>query len=630
VAQPNLIGKTLGKYQVLEEIGRGGMGAVYRGYDPSLDRSVAIKVLAPHLVWERDFVQRFLQEARTAARLQHPHIVAVYDIGEQDGTYYIVMQYVDGRPLDDVLRQEGPLPPERAAAILAQVASALEAAHREGLVHRDVKPANILLRPRDQAVLTDFGIARALAGTRLTQTGMMVGTPGYISPEQIRGQEVGPAADQYALGVVAYELLAGGPPFAGDTPTLLHAHVYDPPPPLRARKRELSTAVEGVVLRALAKEPGQRWASVGEFARQLQAAAGGREAAAAQPRAAVPARRGAAPGQRRLGPLAGGAAALLLALAIAVGALLGGGGDGRDGRGNPAPTIAPGVAQVTTGPTDTPHRPTVGPRATEPPEPLTSTPVAPTDTPRPKTPKAGDTQTRAKDGMIMVYVPAGEFLMGSTDADSSAADDEKPQHTVTLDAFWIDRTEVTNAQYRRCVEAGACQEPGCWDNDAYNAPDQPVVCVSRDDAQAYAAWVGGRLPTEAEWEKAARGSDGRVYPWGNEAPDCKRANYWGKDGSCVGHTAVVGSYPTGASPYGALDMAGNVWEWVNDWYDSDYYANSPTNNPKGPDSGDFKVLRGGSWDGTPIDVRAAHRSVGSPSGRNDLVGFRCAAGSPGG
>jgi formylglycine-generating enzyme required for sulfatase activity len=211
--------------------------------------------------------------------------------------------------------------------------------------------------------------------------------------------------------------------------------------------------------------------------------------------------------------------------------------------------------------------------------------------------------------------------MGSSDADSHAFNEEKPQHTVYLDAFWIDRMEVTNAQYRKCMEAGACRQAGCWDHENYNAPDQPVGCVSWDDAQAYAAWVGGRLPTEAEWEKAARGTDGRIYPWGNSAPDCDKANYEG----CVGRPATVGSYLTGASPYGAVDMAGNVWEWVADWYDEGYYAHSPARNPQGPDAGDRRVLRGGVFYSEDWGVRCANRGRFSPDGLQYNHGFRVVA-----
>ena len=221
----------------------------------------------------------------------------------------------------------------------------------------------------------------------------------------------------------------------------------------------------------------------------------------------------------------------------------------------------------------------------------------------------------------MLYVPAGEFMMGLTAADTEAFADEKPPHPVYLDAFWIDRTEVTKAQYQRCVEAGVCAAPSC---SGTGKGDHPVVCVRWQDASKYCAWAGRRLPTEAEWEKAARGTDGGKYPWGNDAPDCNRANYLGKDGGCVGATTAVDSHPSGASAYGALDMAGNVWEWVADWYNEKYYANSPAKNPQGPDTGDGRVLRGGSWLGDQRNVRAAVRNWYFPDAGDDRFGFRCA------
>jgi formylglycine-generating enzyme required for sulfatase activity len=241
--------------------------------------------------------------------------------------------------------------------------------------------------------------------------------------------------------------------------------------------------------------------------------------------------------------------------------------------------------------------------------------ATPTDTPRPTVPVT-----------VMVYVPAGTFTMGSDDSDPDATEDEKPQHTVYLDAFWIDRTEVTNAQYRRCVDDGACRSPSKTSSDTHDSyygaskfDDYPVIWVDWEQANAYCTWAGKRLPTEAEWEKAARGTDRRIYPWG-EGIDCNHANY----GGCAGDTAQVASYPQGASPYGVLDMAGNVWEWVADWYAEDYYANSPDRNPQGPGSGERRVLRGGSWLGDERVVRAALRSSGGPSLARGDLGFRCA------
>ncbi len=275
----------------------------------------------------------------------------------------------------------------------------------------------------------------------------------------------------------------------------------------------------------------------------------------------------------------------------------------------------------------------------------------------------GSTMISEKDGMEMVYVPAGEFLMGSPDGEGD--DDEHPQHTVYLDAFWIDKTEVTNAMFAKFVESEAYQttaeKEGCgWvyqpDKDAWDCisgadwrhprgPDSdlsgldshPVVQVSWFDAKAYCEWAGKRLPTEAEWEKTARGTDGRTYPWGNEwdVRTTSRLNFadkntnfdWSDKESDDGYqyTAPVGSYPVGASPYGALDMAGNVWEWVADWYDANYYANSPSRNPTGPESGDARVLRGGSWDNYVGFVRAANRLRRNPDLRLDNLGFRCLA-----
>ena len=226
-----------------------------------------------------------------------------------------------------------------------------------------------------------------------------------------------------------------------------------------------------------------------------------------------------------------------------------------------------------------------------------------------------------KDGMVMVYVPAGEFLMGSTDADAEADSDEKPPHKVFLDAFWIDRTEVRKDQYQKCVAAGECAAASC---SGTGQGDHPEVCVTWQDATNYCTWAGRRLSTEAEWEKAARGTDGRKYPWGNEVPDCNRLNYWGRDGGCVGATTAVGSYQSGASPYGALDMAGNVWEWVADRYDEKYHASELAQNPTGPESGQLRVLRGGSWNSSQGSVRAAGRDYAAPVLGSGILGFRCA------
>jgi eukaryotic-like serine/threonine-protein kinase len=245
--------------------------------------------------------------------------------------------------------------------------------------------------------------------------------------------------------------------------------------------------------------------------------------------------------------------------------------------------------------------------------------------------EAGATQVADADDMFMVYVPAGDFLMGAADDDPLAGDDERPQRTVTLDAFWIDQTEVTNAMYQQCEATGVCQAPIAVDSatrpDYYEDPDFanfPVTHVAWEDAQAYCGWAGRRMPTEAEWEKAARGTDGRLYPWGNEAPDNTRLNFDRFDGD----TSAVGSYAAGASPYGALDMAGNLYEWVADFYSETYYSEAPDTNPTGPEAATDPTdpkwsVRGGYWGSPGQYVRVSERD-GQPVNRPNWLGIRCA------
>lgn len=251
---------TIGKYTLLEEIGSGGFGTVYKAHDPSLDRYVALKLLMPHLTQDATTLERFRQEAKQAARLKHPNIVTVYEVAESEGRYYIVMEYLEGQPLSEIIKEEGPLPPQRAVKITQQIGEALDYAHGEGLIHRDVKPSNILIGNNDKATLTDFGIVKAVGESGLTTTGTSMGTPEYMAPEQIAGEEPDPRTDLYALGVVAYHMLTGQVPFSGTTPYAIQkGHAEKEPPDPKEINPALGEHVVETLLKALEKAPDDRY-----------------------------------------------------------------------------------------------------------------------------------------------------------------------------------------------------------------------------------------------------------------------------------------------------------------------------------------------------------------------------------
>jgi hypothetical protein len=273
-------GSVLAGYRVEAQLGAGGMAVVFRARDEALGRTVALKVLAPALAGDAEFRERFIRESRAAAAVDHPHIIPVYAAGEADGVLHIAMRFVSGGDLRSIYRREGPLPGERAAFLLSPVASALDAAHAAGLVHRDVKPANILVdmspgRP-EHPYLSDFGLAKGTASaTGMTGTGQFFGTPDFSAPEQISGKAVCPQTDQYALACVAFTVLTGSLPFGREeSMAVLWAHMYDPPPSVTVRRPDLPAAVDRVLARALAKVPEDRYGSCGEFVDALRGALG--------------------------------------------------------------------------------------------------------------------------------------------------------------------------------------------------------------------------------------------------------------------------------------------------------------------------------------------------------------------
>src|SRR5512141_730064 len=278
-------GQMLGPYRIISKIGQGGMATVYKAYQPSMDRNVAIKVLPTQLAESPEFVQRFKQEARTIARLEHPHILPVFDYGESDGTAYFVMRYLDAGTLKDRMQAGRPLALNEIDRIFTQLTDALSYAHTHGVVHRDLKPANALIDTEGNLFLTDFGIAKILesASPRLTQTDAIMGTPAYISPEQAQAQPVDQRSDIYSLGIILYEMVTGRVPFTADTPlAVILKHVSNPLPLPSSIKPDIPEAIEQVILKALAKNPDDRFDTVAEFAAAWKRALNARDSAPAR------------------------------------------------------------------------------------------------------------------------------------------------------------------------------------------------------------------------------------------------------------------------------------------------------------------------------------------------------------
>jgi len=658
----DLIGQSIGRYHILEQLGEGGMATVYKAYDTRLNRNVAVKIIRKGAFPLEQFNRirlRFEREAKALAMLSHPNIVGVIDFGEFEGSPYLVLEYLPGGTLKQHLGR--PVPWKAAASIILPIAHALQYAHEHNIIHRDVKPSNILITGTGERMLTDFGIAKVLDVDEthtLTGTGVGLGTPEYMSPEQGLGKTVDARTDVYSLGIIFYELLTGRKPYTADTPmAVVIKQINDPLPRPTQFVPDLPEKAEQVLLKALAKRPENRFQDMAAFAQALEwLIKGGTkpdlEQTVEQASEAEATRdllepvatgiSGPPTGPRSSAhrrapkwlPIAGAGALICILLAIAAGYLLLKNINSIQPSSpieNPAlPLVAP-PSVITASVTFTPTiSSTMTPSLTSSPTPS----LTPTD---------ANSRLSSVDGMTMVYVPAGAFTMGSN---ASQFPDEKPAHQVVLDSFWIDKTEVTNAMFLQFVNAtgyvtelekqniswlydgsnwysvagAGWRNPFGMNSTIDDRMDHPVIQVTWNDAVAYCNWAGRRLPTEAEWEKAARGTDGNDYPWGNAAPSSDLANY----GNHVGDTVPVGSYPGNASPYGALDMAGNVYEWVADWYSNTYYSVSPSSNPHGPTSGSHRVLRGGSWQLDSYRLHTYEREVSLPNYGNSNLGVRCA------
>ena len=569
-------GGRLGRYRILGLLGRGGMADVYRAEDERLGREVALKLVPPEFARDPDRVERFEREVRAAAKLTHANIVTVHEFDREGSQPFYTMALMRGGDLKARIRSHPGMPPEEVRKIAAALARALAYAHGRGFVHRDVKPENVLFDEDGVPQLTDFGIARAMSsGTRMTATGMSIGSPHYMSPEQARGQAVDGRSDLYSLGVVLYEMLTGRVPFdAADTLAVAYSHVNDPAPAL---PRHLA-GWQPLLDRLLAKSPGDRYGSAGELAEILASGAlpqtlhtPRRTLDEALPPAAtrvVPVRRevGSTRQPKEVAPqstetaqsrpglvavLAGGGLALVV-VGLLYFALR-----GPEGPERLASNDGGGGGAVRTGTPLNRGAPVGSDDQTRDQGEATAAPVLPL--------AALEEQalgldrltgvSRVFDGMEFVWVPPGEFRMGSTSSEADA--NEQPVTQVRISrGFWLGKYEVTQEEWQAVMGSNPSRFAGCG--------NCPVERVSWDDAQQFIQGLNARegpavyrLPTEAEWEYAARaGTTGDRY--GN----LDAIAWYGQNSG--GRTHPVGGKPPNA--WGLHDMLGSVWEWVHDWY----------------------------------------------------------------
>jgi serine/threonine protein kinase len=490
--------KQLSRYLIESHLGSGAFGDVYKAKDTVLDHIVALKVLKPMLVADVEAFRRFTSEAKTAARLFHSNIATVLDMGEAEGRYFIAMRYVDGKSLDKLLGSRGPLPWEEALKIVEEIGGALLFAHQKGLVHRDIKPQNIIVSPNEGAVLTDFGLVKAMNSSGMSSASSLIGTPSYISPEIWEGGLASLASDQYALACVLAEMLTGKVLFNGTTHVIMKKILFDPPELPQQWPTAVAPDLTGILRKALARNPQERFVDISAFLYALH----GKES----------------------------------------------------GPNSLPPPIPPHLKEIHT---------------------------------------SGNPA-----GITWMEIPAGEFLYGNGS-----------ERRFVQKSYLIAKYPVTIGQYKRFLETN----PGHLMNFSNlkklgafipGKENHPVVKVSWNDARAFCQWAGCRLPTEEEWEKAARGTDGRTFPWGE---DWLPGKYCNSAEARIGGTTPVGDFPAGASPYGVLDMSGNVWEWTTSIHEEGGY-----------------VLRGGAWNDNSSTLRSANRIRSNPADANSYFGFRCA------
>ena len=661
------------------------MGRVYRAFDTRLQYPVAFKIVDPAYRSKPDYFMRFEREAKAIETLEHVNIVQLYHYRETDGVLYMALQYVEGTDLHALMLQHRQartwMNVQDILHIISEICSALDHMHEKGVIHRDLKPSNIMMTKQGHVVITDFGLALlAEIGTQ----GKIFGSPRYMAPEQvISSANATPQSDLYSVGVILYEMFTGETPFQANEPMEMALQQMSEKPPVPSTLRpEITPELDAFMLKALAKEPKNRYQSgsaliedLNRAIQKLPRSMSDRAAPASIPPLSekrpseeserqIPSSRPAGSKKfpvSRWALIAGGLLLILLAVSWVFW------GSGNFGI---KPKLTPSSLNTTA---QTPDQATAtqslqqaidtsasaSPAAVQSQQ-VTSPPTlrpSPTATSLPPTQPPTATPNirtiRTEDLMPMMLVPAGTFWMGAANDDPNAEFDERPQHEVYLDAYYIDQYEVTVDQYAAFLNTkgkhtgSPCLSSSCaltkselhgnshmeynGQTKTYRAEsgfgNYPMNSVTWFGAEAYCEWIEGRLPTESEWEFAARGPDERVYPWGNEAPDETRAIFNQEGFSSL---KAVDALPDGASYFGLLNMAGSLIEWVSDTYVEDFYATltGKSINPLGPPSRyrTPRVLRGGSWQDTAIDLRVSARRGVEPLTFKLFgidVGFRC-------
>ena len=613
----------IGDYEIISSLGRGGFGSVYKARAAN-GNLVALKILNPQVLDNQKVVKKFFHEAMILAKLDHPNICRLIEFFPDGHNYAIVMEYVEGTELKEILQQQpnGLMPFDQAFRIAKQSLAAFQYAYENGILHRDIKPANIMIDNQGNSKIMDFGIAK-VAGAATHDTAASMLSVHYTPPERFDpSRAVDARSDIYALGLVFYELFTGRRPFeAEETSQIMFWHLNEIPEPPNTYVSGLPSEVSAAIETALEKDPDDRFQDFKEFSDALGQGTPGVDytsqlvdneattidqtiiTSPVSPK--VIKKRKKRKGAGLPVPLVAGIAAIVVVLIV--------GGffayrafrpQGQVSTGlkkeTPKPTIAiEGGVLNTKGYTEIAHE---------------------------------------KDGSVMIYIPSGEFIMGSDNYSW-----EQPVQTINLDTYLIDKYPVTNAQFQKFVQetgyitdaeksgGGEVKIARRWrtmEEATWKKPDgaesivgkevHPVSQVSYNDALSYCQWAGKDLPTEAQWEKAARGSAGSVYPWGDTDPDDTTANFYG----FIEGTTAVTSYEKGQSYYGAFDMAGNVYQWCKDWYAGEG-SERELENPTGPDTGTTRVLKGGAFTEGSDNLRSASREKAEPNVSRNIYGFRC-------